>query len=196
MDAAQYFFLEKGEVCVVDAQNEDSLTAPRHTYNKTAASNTDRSAWAQTCWDGSTPEATQRALLNPLFVQLNLIEPAAEPITVAEFFSPHRLIKATGRDWNVDLDLLRQSSEVATQQHEYVLRQLNDLLEIAAHEAIQAGARKLETELGIPNLGGVSTVFTGKLEHDVKNALIEYLLVEIQKGDALANKVLFWLLPA
>lgn len=195
VDAAQYYFLEKGEVCVIDAQAEEYLTAPRHTYNKTAASNTDRSAWAQTCWDGSTPEATQRALLHPHFVQLNLIEAAAEPITVAEFFAPHQLIKASGRDWNVDMELARQSSEVATQQHEYVLRQLNDLLEIAAHEAIQAGARKLETELGIPNLGGVSSVFTGKLEHDVKNALIEYLMVEIHKGDALANKLLFGRLP-
>lgn len=127
--------------------------------------------------------AASAAKARELFAPTAMTAPV-EPQKVRDLFAPFALAAAEEGLTLAPSVQVELSQALPSQEQVHVLQQLNELLDSAVEDALNAGCIRLQTALQIRFGDAAGVFFTGHHRQVVHNAFRDYLLIEVNEINA------------
>lgn len=127
--------------------------------------------------------AASAAKARELFAATETTSPD-DPLKVRDLFAPFSLVAAEEGLKLAAPVPSELSCAQPSQEQSHVLQQLNELLDSAVEDALNAGCLRVQTALKIQFGDAAGVFFTGHHRQVVHNAFRDYLLIEVNEIDA------------
>lgn len=135
----------------------------------------------ETIFDGKYAASAAKA--RELFAATETTSPD-DPLKVRDLFAPFSLVAAEEGLKLAAPVPSELSCAQPSQEQSHVLQQLNELLDSAVEDALNAGCLRVQTALKIQFGDAAGVFFTGHHRQVVHNAFRDYLLIEVNEIEA------------